>query len=738
MSTYENWNTGWIFSKCNRAEIDPGKLFHGEEVSLPHTWYADGDYYQGDGVYQKLFTVQQPSDDKRYYLRFDGVDKCCDVYLNGIHIGSHEGAYNRFALEAGGEIKTGENLLTVLVNNEKGETVSPLSGDFTIFGGIYRKTELLVTESVCFDRAFYGTDGVLFRTNGTNVTAEPHLAGRLPEDAVIRYRITAPDGTVVTQCSVGTAEAVTITVEDPVLWDGRKHPYLYTAAAEIVLNGEMLDCVSKRIGLRGYRVDPDQGFFLNGRHLKLHGVAKHQDTAGVYSAATEEHWKTDMDLIGEIGANTVRLSHYPHPQAIYDLCDEMGLIVWAEIPLLKLTMSDALLENAKYQLTELIYQNLHHPSICFWGIQNEIAIFGEKPYMTERLTELNDLAHKLDGSRITTSSNLNSVLCSSPLNHITDIQAYNVYFGWYYGTMPDHAAFLDEFHRVNPGVPLGISEYGVDCNPQYHSDEPKVNDYTEEYQCKYHETVYPYMAERDFVWGSYVWNMFDFVSAIRNAGGVFARNIKGLVTHDRKIRKDAFYYYKAQWSDEPFVHIAEKRFALRTGNTMNVKVYSNQKTVVLEADGRRRSCSSDTGVFLFTGIPLSSKGTEVTAAAGEWKDHAVFTQVEMPEESYIYVDREPGLNVRNWFVDEAEEARMFPEDAYSLRDTMDLLVENSEVMETIRKMTPSVYEMMQDTVLSFTLEQAIRHERPDCTEEQAKELNHALTQIPKIPHAGKS
>ena len=729
-----DFNDNWMFAKCERAAVDPAAPIAGECVTVPHTWYADGNYYQGDAVYQKHFTLTLRGG-QHAFLRFDGVDKVCDVFLNGEAVGGHKGGYTRFALELTEALREGDNLLTVFVNNEKGQTVSPLSGDFTLFGGIYRKVELLVTEDAYFDPLYFGTDGVLWRSSLCGdeglVTAEPHPAGK-PDGLRVRYTLLNSEGGIAVQQECDAAENACLHVAGPQLWDGKKAPVLYEARAELMRGEECLDKVSVKLGFRSFSLDAEKGFFLNGKHLKLHGVAKHQDTAEVFSAAGETQWQQDFALIDEIGANTVRLSHYPHAHRVYELCDELGLLVWAEIPLLKLTMNDELMENAELQLTEMIYQNLHHPSIFFWGIQNEIAIYGEKPYMVERLHKLNDLAHKLDSSRLTVCANLNSVLPESDFNRITDAQAYNVYYGWYYGVMADHEAFLDEFHRVNPKVPLGISEYGVDCNPAFHSSEPKVNDYTEEFQCLYHETVYPPMAARDFVWGSYIWNMFDFVSAIRNAGGVTARNIKGLVTFDRQTKKDAFYYYKAQWSEVPFVYIAEKRFARRVGESMTVKVYSNLRELTLQNGSFTVMQKSDTGVFRFENIPLSETGTEVCVSGSGCEDRAVFTRVEEPEESYVFVETaEAGLNVRNWFADEAEEARLFPEDAYSLRDTLEDLMDNAEAFALIKSRTPDIAKNMPDAIPSFTLDRIIQYDKPNYTEDEIKALNEALTKIPK-------
>lgn len=734
MRTCYDWNAGWRFATCE-AWPDPATAIKGTPVTLPHTWYRDGAYYRGNAIYQKTFALPQATG-RHVFLRFHGVDKVCTVYLNGQKIGHHAGGYTIFAVELTNALHTdGANLLTVQVNNEVGETVSPLSGDFTIFGGIHRKVELILTGEVHFPVCYYGTAGVLARArveDGTGVLTVSVPGGEaLPTGVQLHVALMNPDGTRRVEATGAPDSPLRLDVAEPQRWNGRSDPALYTLRAELLDNGAMQDAVTLRTGFRAYHVDPDKGFFLNGAHLKLRGVAKHQDTAGVYSAASEEHWQTDLALITEMGANAVRLSHYPHPQRVYELCDEQGLVVWAEIPMLKMTLDDDLLHNAEDQLREMILQNLHHPSICFWGLQNEVAIFGDKPYMAEQVARLNELAHALDPDRLTASANLNAVACDSALNRITDVTAYNVYYGWYYGKMPDHAAFLDEFHRVNPKMPLGISEYGADCNPVFHADAPRVNDYSEEFQALYHETVYPYMAQRDFVWGSFVWNMFDFVSAIRNAGGVQARNIKGLVTFDRATRKDAFYYYKALWSSEPFVHIAGRRYVNRPGDRMTVKVYSNQAKVTLTANGETRTAPVENGSARFENVPLHPGENAVQAASGPCTDAATFVRVETPDPAYVFVDQNPGLNVRNWFEDEAEEARLFPEDAYSLRDKLSTLLANSQVMALVDRTQPVIGKLMREAPDTFRLEQVIQHEKPDVPEQEIKALNQALTAIPK-------
>lgn len=465
--------------------------------------------------------------------------------------------------------------------------------------------------------------------------------------------------------------------------------------------------------------------------MKLHGVAKHQDSDSVFSAATMDQWQRDIALIHEIGANAIRLSHYPHPTEVYDLCDKYGFVVWAEIPLLKLTENETLFANAKQQLKEMVLQNMHHPSICFWGLQNEIAIYGEFPFMTEKMKALNEIAHALDSTRLTACANLNVVHPESTLNQITDVTAYNIYYGWYYGDFADNGKFLDDFHKTNPNMPLAILEYGADASIKFHSADPKVNDYSEEFQALYHETVYPMIAQRDFVWGSFVWNMFDFTSPIRQTADVKNRNIKGLVTFDRQTRKDSFFYYKAMWAKDPFVYIAGKRYQNRAEESISVKVYSNQPNVTLTINGKTVTQAVLNGNTVFSNIALNMGANRITAQSGHTSDEATFYRKTEEDPSYTYVDQHPGLNVRNWFLDEKEEAELFPKGFLSIRSTINELLANEKAMQTIDRRMPDVGAGMRDMVGTFELDIFFAFAKPDYSEEEIRTLNAELTKIKK-------
>lgn len=737
-------NKNWKFGKWpagSMKELPPENL-EKRAVNLPHTWYEDGDSYDGIAVYEKILVLDLEAG-KKAYLEFQGADRWCRVYVNDILIGEHKGGYSafRFPLEEH-VIRKGENRITVVLDNRSWEEISPLSGDFTVYGGLYRDVNLILVPETHFDLMYYGTCGVLVRTavdeagNGI-INLEPHVCGA-GLSYVISYEIWNPDHKLVKSGEVAAGEEPPVCrLDNPMLWDGKKKPSLYRVDVKLLSEEReagriALDEVNIYSGFRSIRMDAEKGFFLNGHHMRINGVAKHQDFDSVFSAAGPAEWDRDMELIREIGANAVRLSHYQHPQYFYDLCDREGLVVWAEIPMLKMIGTKECMDNACSQMKELIYQNLHHPSICFWGIQNEIAIFGEEAFMYDNCRFLNQLVHQLDQGRLTTAANLYTVNNSSPLNQITDMIGYNIYFGWYYGVMEEYRSFLDQFHVDCTNVPLGISEYGVDCSIKFHQENPKVKDYSEEYQSLFHETVYEIIKSKEYLWGSFVWNMFDFGSARRDEGGVKYRNCKGLVTFDRKVKKDSFYYYKAQWAKEPFVSIAERRFEKRAAEEMRVKVYSNQHEVTLEAAGQIRTKRSETGVFLFEHVPLDMGENLMVARAGDCADQAIFIRTEEPESSYTFIDPNPEINVRNWFLDEQEEAKLFPKDCWSVMDSLSELVECKEVMEVIEAWSSKLAGVMKERKGAMPLYRILNFMRKEFKEDAAKELNQLLTRIKKI------
>lgn len=740
-------NRHWLFRKIPGKDIreispaDPDiRREPAETVTLPHTWYRDGDAYEGLTLYEKTFPVSF-SGDQRVFLHFDAADRWAEYYVNGHFAGAHQGGYSAFASDITEWTRSGqENHLMVFVDNRSFDVISPVFGDFTVYGGLYRGVSLTVTENCCFDRSWHGTDGLIIRTatdaDGSGIIhTTAYLLGTDGKHVEICYTVLDHDNhPAASLCVPGEAETLTdIRVGHPRFWNGKSSPILYTLRAELRVNGHVTDSLTIPFGFRTAFIHPERGFFLNGTHLPLHGIARHQDFSGCFCATDRDRQEKDMALILETGANAVRLSHYQHPQHTYDLCDKNGLIVWAEIPMLKLTGSEALFENACCQLRELILQNLHHPSICFWGIQNEIAMFRDEADMHDKVRKLCDLAVHLDPGRITACANLHGVAFDSPMNHLTDMVGYNLYFGWYYGDIKDVGTYLDRFHREQPGVALGISEYGADCNTSFHSETPVVKDYSEEFQALYHETFYPEIEKREWLWGSFVWNLADFGSRIRKEGGVPFRNTKGLVSFDRTVRKDAFYYYKARWSEEKFVHITGKRFQNRIAETVSVKVYSNEDKISLSVNGgpALTKTAQAPGVFLFEKIVLQMGENRITASAEDKiTDEAIFHRREEADPSYVCEDGGAGSSVTNWFLQEQET----DDSCYSLSDPVGLFLRSEEAMALLEKTVPGIAQRIrQDGGGIITLLQAISYQRDQYRELSPEWLNRELNRIPKQP-----
>ena len=729
-------NSSWKFRKLPGLTLDhlPDMLAEGfrEELSLPHTWYSDEDPYQGLAVYEK--TVGREAEWKKAFLSFDAADQSCRVFVNGHFAGGHRGGYSRFRLPVPEAVMSDASwTIQVFLENALNEDVAPSFGDFTVFGGLYRHADLLICEENHFDYCYYGTDGLIVRAwvneAGQGVVdAEPHAVCKAGNCRIV-YTLTDGLGETVQTAEGAPDETVRLTADAPLLWDGAGNAHFYTVSADLYADGKAADHVSVRTGFRRMEISGEKGLFLNGRPLRLHGAAKHQDRAGKYAAAAAEDIREDFSLIREMGANAVRLSHYQHPQAAYDCCDELGLLCWAEIPMLKMTESPALMENAARQLTELILQNIHHPSVFCWGIQNEIAMFRDAPFMHENCKRLHELVKALDPGRFSAAANLYPLKASSKLNEITDMVGYNLYFGWYYGEMADYGPYLDRFHAARLHLPLGISEYGVDANLKLHSENPKVKDYSEEYQALWHEMVYPQMESRPWLWGSFIWNMFDFSSSRRNEGGQRFINAKGLVSYDRKTRKDAFFYYKARWSEEPFVHLCGKRFKNRAQAEIDVKCYTNQPSVKLLLNGIPfGEVKTENGAAVFQHVPLTHGDTRIKAIAGDCVDSGLWHRIPEPDPDYRLPDQEAGGAVRNWFLADDD---MRKEGFFSIQSTAQELLDSQEAKKVLDKYIPALVRIMTEKSvipLGLSLKSILSRDADENLD--IKALNAELNQIP--------
>lgn len=732
-------NTAWRFAKLPGITIAAPSLTGAawETLDLPHTWYHDDDQYRGLAVYQKTVEVNCRAD-QCLILEIGAADHTVRAFANGFELGIHKGGYSRVRFAVPAQcVKEGKIDFTLYVDNSVTEDVSPLAGDFTVFGGLYRGVSLLVTERSHFDYLYHATDGVIVRTSvdkaGNGVLrVEPHAVAE--GEAQIRYTLQGTDGSTAARFDGPATAPQAVNISSVQLWNGKSAPALYTLKAELEVDGVIVDSTTIVTGFRKIAIDPNAGFFLNGSHMRINGVAKHQDFAGCYSAVNEWNIDRDFELIAEVGANAVRLSHYQHPQYTYDKCDQAGLVVWSEIPMLKMTENPALQENAKQQMTELVLQNIHHPSICFWGIQNEIAMFRDAPFVHENIKELYYLAKTLDPERIVTCANLHPLKATSGLNHLTDMVGYNIYFGWYYGEMEDYGPYLDNLHKELPQMPLGISEYGVDCATWLHSENPLVKDYSEEFQALFHETVYPIIQSKPYLWGSFIWNFFDFSSSRRNEGGQKFINAKGLVTFDRETKKDAFYYYKAKWSDEPFLHICQRRFENRCCDTVNLKVYTNLPQVTLTLpDGETVSAQTDgNGCAVFPGVVLLEGKTVLTVTADRngqtFADSVVFERVSQPDMSYALPDSGAGSTVQNWFLGEED---VDTDSYFSLKDRAEDILENEQAHGVLKQYLPDLAAALERGGIPLGLAMTSILSRDTPEDVDLKALNLELMKITK-------
>ena len=664
-----NLNQNWIFVQ-NTTDI---ALRDGEQIHLPHTWNAadgyDGgnDYFRGSCLYVKtLAKADLPAADL-YYLEFRGANSSADVYVGGKKLAHHDGGYSTWRVNITEEIQDVTEI-AVIVDNSPNETVYPQMADFTFYGGLYRDVNLIAVNKSHFDLDYYGAPGIKITptVEGKDAKVEVEVFVKdLTDGQTIVYTVYDKDENELYKIE-STDTKVTFDMKDVHLWHGRKDPYLYCCEAEIVENGEVLDNVCNRFGCRTFKIDPDNGFILNGEEYPLRGVSRHQDRWGVGNALLPEHHVEDIDLICEVGATTIRLAHYQHDQYFYDLCDERGLVIWAEIPYISKHMPGGR-ENTISQMTELVAQNYNHPSIVVWGLSNEISIGGSDEDLLENHRILNDLVHEMDKTRLTTIAAVSMCKMDDPYLLIPDVVSYNHYFGWYGGDTTMNGPWFDKFHAMHPTIPIGCSEYGCEAL-NWHTSDPKQGDYTEEYQAFYHEELIKQLFTRKYMWATHVWNMFDFGADARAEGGENGQNHKGLVTMDRKYKKDSFYAYKAWLSDDPFVHLCGKRYIDRVEDVTKVTVYSNLPEVELFVNGESIGKKTAEDHFFYFDVQNVGEST-IVAKAGEFSDEGKIRKVAEMNMDYVLVEKGAVLN---WFDIDAPAGR------FSLNDKI------SDIMSCLR------------------------------------------------------
>ena len=645
-----NLNREWTFLKGVEnlpAEI-PEKA---EVVTLPHTWNAkdgqDGgnDYFRGSCCYVKKIEKSDLPEGEQYFLEINGANNSADVYVNGKKLAHHDNGYSTWRVDMT-DVLEESNTIVIVVDNTPTELVYPQTADFTFYGGLYRDVNVIAVNKTHFDLEYFGGNGLkvtpVIEGADAKVDVETFVTNLQQGDRLV-YIIKDADGNVIMQKECPETQ-ISCVIEHAHLWDGVKDPYLYTAEVEIRRGAEVHDQVGARFGCRSFSIDPENGFILNGREYPLRGVSRHQDRWEIGNALLPEHHVEDMDYICEMGANTIRLAHYQHDQYFYDLCDERGMVVWAEIPYISRHMPEAN-DNAVLQMKELIVQNYNHPSIVVWGLSNEITMDGAKdPDMIKQHRILNDLVHEMDKTRQTVIACISTCGIDEEYVHIPDVVSYNHYFGWYGGDVADNGPWFDKFHEKYPNTPIGVSEYGCEAL-NWHTSNPRQGDYTEEYQAYYHEELIKQLFTRKYIWATHVWNMYDFGADARAEGGENGQNHKGLMTIDRKYKKDSFYAYKAWLSDEPFVHICSKRYIDRVEDVTKVTVYSNQPEVELFVNGESVGKKTTEDHFFRFEVPNVGE-TTLVAVAGECRDESVICKVDKPNEDYILRD---GGAVLNWF-----------------------------------------------------------------------------------------
>ena len=665
-----NINKGWLFSKDCSLDKKVLPLENYENIDLPHTWNAtdgqDGgaDYYRGTCLYFKKFSREELLENECCYLEIRGANSSSVVYLNGEELFKHDGGYSTFRVDLTSKIAD-ENILVISVDNSENNYVYPQTADFTFYGGLYRDVNLIFTSKKHFDLDYYGTPGIkvtpVIEGKDATIEIETYVDDDNP---TIKYELFDLEGNKI--CEEKGGKKISLKIQNVHLWHGRKDPYLYRVEAKLLQGNKILDNVQTRFGCRTFKIDPENGFILNGEEYPLRGVSRHQDRLGKGNAISKEDHEEDMDLILEVGATTIRLAHYQHDQYFYDLCDEKGLVVWAEIPYISNHLVNGR-ENNIIQMKELITQNYNHPSIIVWGLSNEITISGSSEDLLENHKILNDLAHEMDKTRLTTMAIVSMCSIDDPYIKIPDVVSWNHYFGWYGGEMDMNGPWFDNFHAKHPSIPVGCSEYGCEAL-NWHNSEPSQGDYSEEYQALYHESLIKQFFTRKYLWATHVWNMFDFGADARQEGGENGQNHKGLVTFDRKYKKDSFYAYKAWLSKDPFVHICSKRYVDRVEDVTEVKVYSNLEEVELFVNGISiGKKKADDHFFRFEVKNVGE--SKIEAVSGEYKDESVIRKVDVFNEAYRL--KEEG-QIINWFEITTKEGKL------SIKDKI------CDIMKTIR------------------------------------------------------
>jgi beta-galactosidase len=643
-------DSGWLFLRedaqgAEKTEFDTSKW---QGISLPHTFdAADGDagdhFYRGPAWYRRIIAISALDPAKRTFIEFDGAALSTQVWLNGRSVGRHDGGFARFRFDLTPYLSAGENVLAVRVDNSRNETIASLTGDFAVYGGLYRRVRLISTRDVHFDMMDYGSSGVQlhateFDSNRAVVKAAVRITNDSAKDvdaelvATIRNAggIAAATKTVPVKVHAGATIAVDFEAEvsHPHLWNGVHDPYLYQV--DFALAGsrkEKLDSIAVPFGIRTIQITPESGLLLNGKPYAVHGVAIHQAMRpGRGPAVDDADVKADYVMLREMGATGLRFAHYQHGPTEYDLADRMGFLVWTEVPMVgEAGGSDAFRANLTQQMRELIRQNVNHPSVMVWGLGNETK---DTPEVYKALAVNEKTAHEEDASRPTTYA----ACCGpadDPRTKYSDVIAYNQYLGWYRGEIGDWSQWLDDFHQQNGHKPMAISEYGAGASvfqqeDPVHRPDARGHWHPEQWQALVHEGAWRQLSAKPYLWASFIWVGFDFPSMGRDEGDHKGRNDKGLITFDRAVRKDAYFWYQANWTEKPMVYITSRRYAVRSNQDVEVKVYSNQPKITLQLNGKSIGTLKVVGHIAAWQVKLQKGPNRIEATAGPARDHVAW------------------------------------------------------------------------------------------------------------------
>nr|WP_199156269.1 glycoside hydrolase family 2 TIM barrel-domain containing protein [Pedobacter sp. ASV2] len=641
-----NFNADWSFKKTK--DTADHKL-DWEKVTLPHTWNATDmqlskNFYEGEGIYKKDVVFGNEYQNKRLFLRFEGVGQVAQVYVNDKLVGTHKGSYSAFCVEITYAVTLGKtNKIVVKANNTTRKDIIPVNHFlFGIYGGIYRPVSLIVTNQINITTTDYASPGIYISQKNVSSTAADlnllvKVENRSPqaEDIQLKTSLFNREGKLVLEKT--TREHVTtqgrqnftqnFTLANPTLWDGFNNPYLYKVVTQIIQNNQVTDEVVQPLGIRKFELIAGKGMLLNNKPYKMYGVARHQDRWQFGNALSNAQHKEDLDIIKEMGTTTIRFAHYQQAEYLYSQCDSMGFVIWAEIPFVNTSTGEEG-ENAKQQMTELIKQNFNHPSIYVWGLHNEVYGKTIADYPAVLTRDLDDIAKTLDPDRYTASVSGYGEM-TRPTNLNADIQGMNRYYGWYEGKIGDLEKWASNLESKYPNNKVMLTEYGADGNVFQQQEQAELKDtfdygspfYPETYETKTHEIQWPIIAKHPYITASYIWNMFDFATPMWNRGSMPARNMKGLVTFDRKLKKDAFYWYKANWSNNPVLYLTERRAVDRKNANTQITVYSNIGEPDVFLNGKKLPATKPEGVlYRFENVNLK-KGKNVIKTKANKNGH---------------------------------------------------------------------------------------------------------------------